>query len=208
LPQVLDPSTRKVGACWGPASPAGKSVRPELQERKNPQGRSRLLWMAHSRRGRERALGYKESRRVRYEHAKNQERSFGAQSAPQDDSGNQFRRRRTHGTEGEILRGKGDRYDLEWPRGLHNAPAFPAGPRSGGIIVGIICDDVSGRSAHALAERQLERESRVAGKRLGTKDLRIDDRAIGTNGTGVSKREGWEFRATHRKRRGASRRST
>jgi hypothetical protein len=139
---------------------------------------------------------------------KKKERSFGAKGAPQDDSGNQFRRRRTHRTEGEILRGKGDRYDLEWPRGLHNAPAFPAGPRSGGIIVGIICDDVSGRSAHALAERQLERESRVAGKRLGTKDLRIDDRAIGTNGTGVSKREGWEFRATHRKRRGASRRST
>ncbi len=37
--------------------------------------------------GRERALGYKESRRVRYEHAKNQERSFGAQNAPQDDRG-------------------------------------------------------------------------------------------------------------------------
>jgi hypothetical protein len=139
---------------------------------------------------------------------KKKERSFGARGAPQDDSGNQFRRRRTHRTEGEILRGKGDRYDLEWPRGLHNAPAFPAGPRSGGIIVGIICDDVSGRSAHARAERQLERESRIAGKRLGTKDLRIDDRAIGTNGTGVSKREGWQFRVTYRKRRGASRRST
>ena len=70
--------------------------------------------------------------------------------------------------------------------------AFPAGPRSGGIVVGIICDDVSGRSAHARAERQLERESRIAGKRLETKDLRIDDRAIGTNGTGVLKREGWQ----------------
>jgi hypothetical protein len=121
-------------------------------------GQLPTLWMAHSRRGRERALGYKESRRVRYEHAKNQERSFGVQNAPQGDSGNQFRRRRTHRTEGEILRGKGDRYDLEWPRGLHNAPAFPAGPRSGGIIVGIRCDGVSGRSAHARAERQLERD--------------------------------------------------
>jgi len=49
--------------CLG--SRAGNAVRPELQERKNPQGRSRLLWMAHSRRGRERALGYKESKRVR-----------------------------------------------------------------------------------------------------------------------------------------------
>jgi hypothetical protein len=86
--------------------------------------------------------------------------------------------------------------------------AFTAGPRSVGIIVGIICEDVSGRSAHALAERQLGRQSRIAGKRLGTKYLRIDNRAIGTNGPGVSKREGWQFRTTHRKRRGASRRST
>ena len=38
--------------------------------------------MAHSRWGRERALGYKMRR---FEHAKNEERSFGAKDAPQDD---------------------------------------------------------------------------------------------------------------------------
>src|ERR1700719_411251 len=116
---------------------------------------------------------------------KKKERSFGAKGAPQDDSSKAI---------------QGERLSM--------VSAFSAGPRSGGIMVGIICDDVSGRSAHAQAERKLRRESRIAGKRPRTKDLRIDDRAIGTNGTGVSKREGWQFRATHRKRRGASRRST
>ena len=52
-----------------------------------------------------------------------------------------------------------------------------------------------------------ERRSRIAGKRLEIKDLRIDNKAIGTNWTGVAKREGREFRAAHLRRRGASRRS-
>jgi two-component system NarL family sensor kinase len=52
-----------------------------------------------------------------------------------------------------------------------------------------------------------ERKSRIAGKRLEIKDLRIDDAAIGTNGIGEARREGREFRAAHPRRRGASRRS-
>ena len=52
-----------------------------------------------------------------------------------------------------------------------------------------------------------ERRSRIAGNRLEIKDLRIDNKAIGTNWTGVAKREGREFRAAHPRRRGASRRS-
>jgi hypothetical protein len=52
--------------------------------------------------------------------------------------------------------------------------------------VGILFEDVSGRSAHALAERQLAQTCEFVGA--------------------ISKREGWQFRATHRKRRGASRR--
>jgi PAS domain S-box-containing protein len=52
-----------------------------------------------------------------------------------------------------------------------------------------------------------ERKSRIAGKRLEINDLRIDNAAIGTNGTGETTREGREFRAAHPRRRGASRRS-
>jgi hypothetical protein len=53
-----------------------------------------------------------------------------------------------------------------------------------------------------------EHNPRIAGKRLETRDLRIDNRAIGTNGTGEARREGVEFRAARARRRGASRRST
>lgn len=53
-----------------------------------------------------------------------------------------------------------------------------------------------------------ERNPRIAGKRLETKDLRIDDRTIGTNGKWEARREGREFRATRPRRRVASRRST
>jgi hypothetical protein len=52
-----------------------------------------------------------------------------------------------------------------------------------------------------------ERKSRIAGKRLEIKDLRIENAAIGTNGRGEARREGREFRAAHPRRRGASRRS-
>jgi PAS domain S-box-containing protein len=51
-----------------------------------------------------------------------------------------------------------------------------------------------------------ERKSRLAGKRLEMTDLRIDDAAIEANGTKEARREGREFRAAHRRRRGASRR--
>jgi hypothetical protein len=122
--------------------------------------------------GRERALGYKESRRVRYEHAKNKERSFGAQNAPQDGSG-----KRLESSRAEDRLSRVSAY--LWFRHSQQARA---------TSVGTLFEDVSGRSAHALAERQLAQTCEFVGA--------------------ISKREGWEFRATHRKRRGASRRST
>jgi hypothetical protein len=61
--------------------------------------------------------------------------------------------------------------------------------------------------AAPLGDEDEERKSRIAGKRLETKDLRIDNRVIGTNGRGEARKEGREFRAAHPRRRGASRRS-
>jgi PAS domain S-box-containing protein len=54
-----------------------------------------------------------------------------------------------------------------------------------------------------------DRKSRIAGKRLETRDLRIDHAASGTNGAGEARRaEGREFRAARPRRPRASRRST
>ena len=160
-------------------------MRPELQQRKNPQGRSRLLWMAHSRRGRERAWA---TRKVD---------AFGRNTPKirRDPSGHRTPLRMTAAIN------SGDDEHSELRERYFGAKATATTLNGHGVCttrrhsqqaratsVGILFEDVSGRSAHALAERQLAQTCEFVGA--------------------ISKREGWQFRATHRKRRGASRRST